>query len=79
MPLAHPRTHARCYWVISPGDHRFCPILRWLNVRKITVVDGGNERADSVFGRVTGRCKGAVGWCTTRQDPCLHQMTLRGC
>ncbi len=49
------------------GDHRFAQLP--LANPQITVVDSGNERADSRFGRVTGRCKGAVGAGARRGNP----------
>lgn len=57
--LAHPRV-TRVVIAISHGDHRFAQ-LPLANHPQITVVDGGNERAGFCFGRVAGRCKGAVG------------------
>ncbi|EIM4352256.1 2-C-methyl-D-erythritol 4-phosphate cytidylyltransferase, partial [Escherichia coli] len=45
--LAHPRV-TRVVIAISPGDHRFAQ-LPLANHPQITVVDGGNERADSVL------------------------------
>lgn len=75
--LAHPRV-TRVVIAISPGDHRFAQ-LPLANHPQITVVDGGNERADSVLAGYRPLQRRSGCWCTTRQDPVCIRMTLRGC
>lgn len=61
--LAHPRV-TRVIIVISPGDSRFAQ-LPLANHPQITVVDGGEERADSVLAgiKAVGMPNGC--WCMT--------------
>lgn len=72
--LAHPRVK-RVVIAISPGDSRFAQ-LPLANHPQITVVDGGDERADSVL---TGlKAAGDAQWVLVHDAarPCLHQDDL---
>ena len=69
--LAHPRVK-RVVIAISPGDSRFAQ-LPLANHPRITVVDGGEERADSVLAGL--KAAGDAQWVLVHDAarPCLHQ------
>ena len=70
--LAHPRVK-RVVIAISPGDSRFAQ-LPLANHPRITVVDGGEERADSVpLATRSGY------WCMTPLVLVCIRMTSRDC
>ncbi len=73
-PLAHPRVK-RVVIAISPGDSRFAQ-LPLANHPQITVVDGGDERADSVLAGL--KAAGDAQWVLVHDAarPCLHQDDL---
>lgn len=75
--LAHPRVK-RVVIAISPGDSRFAQ-LPLANHPQITVVDGGDERADSVLAGL--KAAGDAQW-VLRMTPlvlvCIR-MTSRDC
>ncbi len=60
---------------ISPGDHRFAQ-LPLANHPQITVVDGGNERADSVLAGLQAVAKAQWVLVHDAARPCLHQDDL---
>ena len=72
--LAHPRVK-RVVIAISPGDSRFAQ-LPLANHPQITVVDGGDERADSVLAGL--KAAGDAQWVLVHDAarPCLHQDDL---
>lgn len=72
--LAHPQV-TRVIIAISPGDSRFAQ-LPLAQHPHITVVDGGNERADSVLAGL--RAAGDAEWVLVHDAarPCLHQDDL---
>jgi len=72
--LAHPRV-TRVIIAISPGDSRFAQ-LPLAQHPHITVVDGGNERADSVLAGL--QAAGNAEWVLVHDAarPCLHQDDL---
>lgn len=72
--LAHPRVK-RVVIAISPGDSRFAQIPL-ANHPQITVVDGGDERADSVLAGL--KAAGDAQWVLVHDAarPCLHQDDL---
>ncbi|STF83986.1 2-C-methyl-D-erythritol 4-phosphate cytidylyltransferase [Escherichia coli] len=72
--LAHPRVK-RVVIAISPGDSRFAQ-LSLANHPQITVVDGGDERADSVLAGL--KAAGDAQWVLVHDAarPCLHQDDL---
>ncbi|EBJ2068576.1 2-C-methyl-D-erythritol 4-phosphate cytidylyltransferase [Salmonella enterica] len=72
--LAHPRV-TRVVIAISPGDHRFAQ-LPLANHPQITVVDGGNERADSVLAGLQAVAKAQWVLVHDAARPCLHQDDL---
>ncbi|ECO6241464.1 2-C-methyl-D-erythritol 4-phosphate cytidylyltransferase [Salmonella enterica] len=72
--LAHPRVR-RVVIAISPGDHRFAQ-LPLANHPQITVVDGGNERADSVLAGLQAVAKAQWVLVHDAARPCLHQDDL---
>ncbi|HFZ8995454.1 TPA: 2-C-methyl-D-erythritol 4-phosphate cytidylyltransferase [Citrobacter freundii] len=72
--LAHPRV-TRVIIAISPGDSRFAR-LPLAQHPQITVVNGGNERADSVLAGL--QAAGEAPWVLVHDAarPCLHQDDL---
>ncbi|MGX7355471.1 2-C-methyl-D-erythritol 4-phosphate cytidylyltransferase [Citrobacter sp. ESY80] len=72
--LAHPRV-TRVVIAISPGDSRFAQLPLAAHPQ-ITVVDGGNERADSVLAGL--QAAGEASWVLVHDAarPCLHQDDL---
>jgi 2-C-methyl-D-erythritol 4-phosphate cytidylyltransferase len=72
--LAHPRVE-RVIIAISDGDARFQQ-LPLANHPQITVVEGGNERADSVLAGL--KAAGDAQWVLVHDAarPCLHQDDL---
>ncbi len=72
--LAHPRVK-RVVIAISPGDSRFAQ-LPLANHPQITVVDGGDERADRVL--EGSKAAGDAQWVLVHDAarPCLHQDDL---
>lgn len=72
--LAHPRVK-HVVIAISPGDSRFAQ-LPLANHPQITVVDGGDERADSVLAGL--KAAGDAQWVLVHDAarPCLHQDDL---
>ncbi len=72
--LAHPRVK-RVVIAISLGDSRFAQ-LPLANHPQITVVDGGDERADSVLAGL--KAAGDAQWVLVHDAarPCLHQDDL---
>ena len=72
--LAHPRV-TRVVIAISPGDSRFAQLPLAAHPQ-ITVVDGGNERADSVLAGL--QAAGEASWVLVHDAarPCLHQEDL---
>ena len=72
--LAHPRV-TRVVIAISPGDSRFAQLPLAAHPQ-ITVVDGGNERADSVLAGL--QAAGDARWVLVHDAarPCLHQDDL---
>ena len=72
--LAHPRVK-HVVIAISPGDSRFAQ-LPLANHPRITVVDGGEERADSVLAGL--KAAGDAQWVLVHDAarPCLHQDDL---
>ncbi len=71
--LAHPRVK-RVVIAISPGDSRFAQ-LPLANHPQITVVDGGDERADSVLAGL--KAAGDAQWVLVMTPACLHQDLAR--
>lgn len=61
--LAHPRV-TRVVIAISPGDSRFAQLPLAAHPQ-ITVVDGGNERADSVLAGLQAAGRPVGCWCMT--------------
>ncbi|TKV10232.1 2-C-methyl-D-erythritol 4-phosphate cytidylyltransferase [Citrobacter sp. wls619] len=72
--LAHPRV-TRVVIAISPGDSRFAQLPLAAHPQ-ITVVDGGDERADSVLAGL--QAAGDAQWVLVHDAarPCLHQDDL---
>lgn len=72
--LAPPRV-TRVVIAISPGDSRFAQLPLAAHPQ-ITVVDGGNERADSVLAGL--QAAGEASWVLVHDAarPCLHQEDL---